>query len=610
MQRRGWTTWAWLGGLVLVTGCRDDVPVDPGDGSSSGTTGEPTSSTGLDATGTGEVTDGTDTDETGGVIEPAPLQAGVAMRYLDRPVGVSMAGYGGRTGGLGSAWAGAFFASRGFHALPTIKAMVLRAGEEELVLVKVPTMSSESGLTDAIVAKMMELHGVDLAGRIITGATHSHHVHARYWRLPDMLAEVGADTADEEVIDVLATAFADTIMDARNQLAPAQWAYGVQEDWDPSDLVYRDRRGENDFLYGKDPRLTMLAVRRPDGTPLAAVLNFGMHGTLLDSDNELLTEDAPGGLEMMFEQRFFEAHGEPILGMFMQAGGGDASPAGGQLGHEGIARAEVLGNAAAPSLLSLYDGLSWRDELALDVHSQRIELRYETFGYDEVPEFQGTWLGTPTTYTWGGWQCTNDAVPADDDPATSMEGLDKNCIPVELLLGRAPHPEAHQTYLSAARLDDLYLVTLPGEPAYSVMHYLREQMAARDPSATVLGLGYSQDHLLYLTHPDDWFQGGYESEMSLWGPFAARTLVDRQLEVVDQLLTGGDLPPFVEEAPTLAEPEAFEPRALESSDDPGTLVQDVTTGMMRTEVVRFGFEGGDPTLGAPRVRVQVDPGDG
>jgi hypothetical protein len=153
-------------------------------------------------------------------------------------------------------------------------------------------------------------------------------------------------------------------------------------------------------------------------------------------------------------------------------------------------------------------------------------------------------------------------------------------------------------------------VTLPGEPTSSVLNYLREQMAARDPALVVMGIGYSQDHLLYLTHPDDWFQGGYESMMSLWGPFAARTLVDRQMEVVDQLIAGTDLPPFEEESPTLAEPGSFEPRGYEASDDPGAVIEDVSTGMLRLEVVRFGFSGGDPSLGAPRVRVQVDPGDG
>jgi hypothetical protein len=271
----------------------------------------------------------------------------------------------------------------------------------------------------------------------------------------------------------------------------------------------------------------------------------------------------------------------------------------------------VLGHAAAPSLLALYEGLGWQDELVLDVHSQRIELRSETFGYDQSDEFTGEWLGMPQTYAWGGFQCTNDEVPADDDLATSMEGLPKNCIPVELLLGgQVPHAQFHQTYLSVARLSDVYLVSLPGEPTFSVMNYLRDQAAAISPEMAVIGLGYSQDHLLYLTHPDDWFQAGYESELSVWGPFAAQTLVARQLDVLARMRDGEDLEPFVEEAPSLAEPAAFEPRGYEGSDNPGAVIDDVATGMLRTEVVRFRFGGGDPALGAPRVRLQLDPGDG
>jgi hypothetical protein len=614
MTMRGSTNRILGVAALLLGGCGDSTGPADGTGSSTGTSTTGTSATtgeDLDGTATGTTASTTTAETTGGTVEPAPLEAGVAVRHLDRPVGISMAGYGGRTSGLASPWSGVFFASRGFYALPTIKAMVLRAGEEELVLLKLPTMSAESGITDAIAAKLLERHGVDLRGRIVTAATHSHHIHARYWRIPDQLGEVGLDRFDEELLDLLATEFADTIMAARDELAPAQWAHAALDGWDPGDEVYRDRRSENDFLYGKDPRLSMLAVRRPDGTPLAAIANFGMHGTLLGADNELLTEDAAGGLELVFEEQFFAAHGEPILGLFMQAGGGDASPAGGQLGHQGIARAEVIGHAAAPSLLSLYDSLEWRDELVLDVSSRRIELRYATFGYDQTDEFTGQWLGLPQTYEWGGWQCTHPDVPADDDPATSMEGLPKSCIPVELLLtGAVPHAEVHQTYLTAARLDELYLVTLPGEPTASVMQYLRERTSALDPGLAVMGIGYSQDHLLYLTHPDDWFQGGYESEMSLWGPFAARTLVDLQLATVDELRAGVDLPPLVEEAPSLAEPGAFAPRGTEASDNPGAVIEDVATGMLRTEVVRFRFGGGDPSLGAPRVRVQVDPGDG
>ncbi len=545
------------------------------------------------------------------------MQAGVAVRHLDRPVGISMAGYGGRLGGTDTPWNGIFFGTRGFYALPTIKVMVLESsGGERLVLLKTPLMSGESGVTDALVAQLQDEHGLDLAGRIITSATHSHPVHGRYWRLPDIFGAVGADTSDEELIDLLATEFAAAIVAAIDDLGPAQWGYAATEDWDPQDRVYSDRRSVNDFAYGKDPRLTLLAVRRPDGPPLATIVNFAMHGTLLDFDNELLTEDSAGGLEMVLEEQFHAAYGQPILGMFMQAGGGDAAPRGGFLGHDGIARAEVIGQQASPAILDLFEQIEWRDDAPIDVHSQRIDLTYEYFGYDDSDEFQGAPLGLPLPlpYTWGGFQCGSPSAPEDDDPATSMEGELKECIPVDaMLFGDVPHAEIHQTYLTTARLDELFLVTVPGEPTHSVMQYLRGQVAMRAAEgrpAEVMGIGYSQDHLLYFTHPDDWFQGGYEAQMSLWGPFAARTLIDTQMAVVDQMLGGADLDPFVEQSPTLAQPGTFSPRALEESLNAGEIVEDVTGDMMRTETVRLRFGAGDPTLGAPRVVVQVDRGDG
>jgi hypothetical protein len=276
----------------------------------------------------------------------------------------------------------------------------------------------------------------------------------------------------------------------------------------------------------------------------------------------------------------------------------------------------VIGQQAAPAILSLWEQLSWRDEALIDVHSQRLDLTYAFFGYDQSNEFQGAPLGLPLPlpYTWGGWQCQSPAAPEDDDPATSMEGVLKECIPVDvLLLGAVPNPEIHQTYLTTARLDELSLVTLPGEPAHSVLQYLRQQVALRATAgqpAEVMGIGYAQDHLLYLTHPDDWFQGGYETQMSLWGPFAARTFVDTHLGVVDQMLGGADLEPFVEQSPSLASPGGFSPRAIEESLDAGVLVQDVAGDAMRTQTVRLRFGGGDPSLGAPRVVVQVDRGNG
>lgn len=557
---------------------------------------------------TSEGSSGTTAEPPGGLAQ-GPLKAGVAVGHLTGPVGASMAGYGGRTPTNNTPWNDVLNGAAGFYGYGAAKAIALEVEGERLVLLKIPTMSSEASITEGTLAKLKDVHGIDLTGRLITGATHSHHNIARYWRLPKLLAAVGADSPDEEIIDRITTQLAQVVAAAIADLGPAEWGTAAAEDWDPDHHIYRDRRSANDPTYGKDPRLTILAVRRPDGTPMAAILNFGMHGTVFDSDNELFTEDAPGGLELKFEEHFFARSGTPIFAMFMQSGGGDASPAGDRFDHPGAARIELIGEDAAPKIYATYEDVAWKSELRLGVRSRRIDLTYAGIGYDKIPEFKNA---ADYPYTWGGWQCTGP-VPADDaNPATSSEGMPKDCTDIKTLIEQAgetvPHGEVHQMYTTVASLDDFFLVTLPGEPTYSVVKHVREELQARDVRGMVVG--YSQDHMLYLTHPDDWYQGGYESEMSLWGPLAATHIVGRQMELVEALKAGEGTPVWSEESANLSLPKPFEPRAIERSEDAGSLLQDVTSDIQRGDTVRLGWGGGDPSLGDPRVVLQVESSPG
>ncbi len=572
--------------------------------SSTSATGDPAPTTSgaagtdSDATSTGEPADG---------LASGPLLAGAAVGPLTGPVGASMAGYGGRTKVNDTAWNDVLNGASGFYGYGMAKAIALEVEGERLVLLKMPTMSAEASLTEGTIAKLKELHGIDLTGRLLTGATHSHHNIARYWRLPAALAGIGADSPDEEIIDRISTQLASVVKAAIDDLGPAQWGTGFADDWDPDGWVYRDRRGENDPTYGKDPRLTILAVRRPDGAPMAAILNFGMHGTVFDSDNELFTEDAAGGVEMKFEEHFFATTGQPIFGMFIQSGGGDASPGGDRLDHPGPARIELIGHDAAPKIHALYDELEWKDSATFGVRSRRIDLTYAGLGYDEIPEFKNA---ADYPYTWGGWQCDGGDDVDDANPATSMEGKPKQCTDVGTLLQTlgetVPHGEVHQMYTTVAALDDFYLVSLPGEPTYSVIKHLRAELGARGVRG--MAFGYSQDHMLYLTHPDDWYQGGYEAEMSLWGPLAGQHLVARQMELVEALANGEGTPVWSEESPNLSLPKPFEPRAHEQSEDAGSLVLDTVGDAARGTTVRLGWGGGDPGLGEPHVVLQVQDG--
>ncbi len=532
------------------------------------------------------------------------LSAGIAQGYLDSPVGVSMAGYGGRNDGLHSTWCESSKASRGFYGKMTIKTMALQVGTERLVFVKSPLMTSESFLTDAIAMELQTKYGLDLRGRLIMSATHSHHAPARFWPIPTSFGGIGLDTFDPEVTARMVSSFATVIKQSIDDLAPAEWAWSTFEDWDKDDLVYRDRRHENDPQWGKDPRLTVVAVRRPGGEMMASILNFPIHGTAFGGDNDFLTEDAPVAVENKVEEAWFAQTGKPLQAMFMQCAGGDAAPSGDALGHPTPARLEKLGVDAAHLILPHFSTLVWKSEMELAVRTIRVDFDHSNmYAYpDLVHEFEQE-DGAP--YQNGGWQCKAKNV----NPGESMAGKPKLCIDLTTFLGALdvtfPYGPLNQSLLSAARLDGLALITLPGEPTYSLVQYARKQIEGKTTGITsLMVVGYSQDYFLYLTAPTDWMLGGYESEMSLWGPAGGQFFADNSLALLKDIVAGNTQPAFWESSPTLSPPVAFTARAVEKSEDPNTVVQDAPDTVTRTTTFDFVWGGGDSNLGAPTVTLQ------
>jgi hypothetical protein len=539
-----------------------------------------------------------------------PLKAGASMVWANGPIGVSMAGYSEREG-LETAWSGLLKGSQGFYGRTNIKALALEVDGERLVFIKSPFMCSESYLTYATQRVLREEYGTNLDGRVISVAGHSHHNTARFWPVPPELAVVGGDSFDAEVADRLGRRLAYAVKLALDDLGPAEWGFTVIDDWDPDDKVYRDRRPVNDASYGKDPRVSLLGVRRPDGTPMTYMVNFPIHGTVLARENDLLTEDAPGYVERKIEERFFATYGQPVFGMHMQSAGGDAEPAGDSLNHPELARLERLGETAAAPIVDAWKTLTWRNTADLAVRSRLLELRHDRIYTGS--ELEDEFSGTNGPFTWGGWQCSGK----DTEPGQSMKGDIKQCVDVGSLLQlfniEVPYSEAHQVFLSAAQLSEVMFLTMPGEPTWSLVKYAREQIAQRQwngQNTTGVVLGYSQDYLLYLTAPDDWFLGDYESEMSFWGPEGGRWMVDRNLELIDDILAGYAAPTFYEETPYLTPQATFEARAIEVSLTAGQLHQAPDPSYARNETVTLRFGGGDPSIGSPAVVLEREDDSG
>jgi len=599
--------------VAALVGCREAAPAAVADGAGpvDAAVAQDHGDTGGAAADDGEVADASAWNPDAvvphlpGAPAAGPLQAGLGVVLAHGPIGVSMGGYAIRTDGAHTRWSGTLKGSAGMYGRLSIKALALQVGGEKLIVVKSPLLTSESYLLGRIEARVKDRTGVDLRGRIITGAGHSHHEVARFWPIPDGLSAIGLDTFDHEVAERLADHFAVAVQRALADLGPAEWAWATHENWDPTSLVYRDRRPANDPTWGKDPRLTLVGVRRPGApSPFALIVHFPIHGTVFGEDNDLLEEDAPGYIEHKIEDGWADSHGAPLATLFLQSAGGDASPAGDQLGHPPPARLERLGEIAAGLILPKVAALSWGAEMDLRVRTVRLDIDYAHLyaDADVAHEFEGDG-GQP--YTWGGWQCVVPGLPE----GKSMKGTPKQCVDLAVLLpafGEAlPFGELNQVVLTAARLSDLGLITLPGEPTWSLVQFARQQVEGQLAGlGALMVVGYAQDYFLYLTAPDDWLVGGYESKMSVWGPAAGRFFARSGLDLLGQLWAGKTLPTFWQASPSLTQPQPKAPRAEEGAIAPGQWVVQPPLEVSRTQVVELAFHGGDPAFSIPQVSIE------
>jgi hypothetical protein len=518
---------------------------------------------------------------------PSRLQAGVGTRRLDLPVGVALGGYS-RTKALdepGSNWAHQLPASRGVHVEPTARAVALTDGVTRVALVRLDVALTSPTLRSRLLA------GLEAAGehtKLILQSTHTHAGPARMLPPANLGSATGTDfvslvmdSEDPEVEDRMAKAAVAAVLDAFAGLKPV--SLGVAS-IDAADFN-RDRRCENDPLYGPGFRDTALTVLRFDevdaqGTPvrpLTALLHYAMHGTVLSSENTLQSTEAPGALELASA----DALGIPV--MYLQGAAGDVSPAGSPAGHDALQDLEVQGHTEAELAVEAWQRAApgpAPKTVRLELLERGVEVSRAAIGYapGEFPE-------------GGGIQC----LAGGDGACGAVESDPKDVVCFPLAVRRP-----FKTLLTLLRLGDVQFLSLPGEPGTGLS---RKLMAALGPlgAGTTLPLGYAQDHYGYLLETDDWLRGGYEPTISPWGwKFGPYLLsqVETFVGTVDAGQPAADVMPFTQD---------YTPRAIvDATGAPQTVTQPQDGERLTTHV--FAFEGGDPSLGTPQVALEQEDG--
>lgn len=531
------------------------------------------------------------------LVAGAPT-AGVAEGILEVPVGTPLSGYTGRCtcfGGEGkvdrrdSAYTYSFAPSAGVQTPIPIKVFWLTNGDQDLVLVKIDLIYSFDGLVEEMEARLSAATGKDLDGKVVVATNHTHGGTGDF---SDQVSYyLGSDRFNLEVFTRMAEQAEVVALDAYDALQPVKIGVGYAKDWDPDGLVYHDRRADNDGLQvfddipagsWKDPWLTMIRIDTLEDQPLGVLFDFGMHGTVLGGDNAMISTDAPGALEIVFQERF----DTPVVVGLLQGGAGDASPSGTDGGY---ARLETVGEHAADAMFSLWESIpTSADPIRLETASRSVkethadiavtrggtvDLRYAPYDEDLEPDNKvyaddGSLLSPIDEFN-----ALNGSAFCGENPAylpgyapAAVFPYDQ-CVSLDQLIGvidaffdltdeeRAlPLAEATRAAVTAVRLgpvpireadgstttDDLFVGFFPGEPTAYYTEQFRRRAASELGYQHAMAVGYAQDHEGYLLIPEDWLMGGYEIDINVWGPLQGEHIMEQLLAMAGETLSTTD----------------------------------------------------------------------
>lgn len=601
----------------------------------------------------------------GGTVSAGAVLAGTAEVILDLPIGSTQGAYASRaniagnlpTDGRVSPVAGRFQASIGVETAPRAKVLALRVGDEDLILVKLDLGVAPDGLAYDVASALGEAY----AGKVVIATGHSHASWGHL--IPNPVLTIGFGVFHS---DLYARVRDQLVAAAREAIAarvPAKIGVHHDGNFDPEDRVSRDRRAANDTLMGgkrKDRDLFVIRVDTAAGAPLAIVPIFGVHGTILDGDNNIVSTETTGAIDRAVE----EAFDSKVLVMHLQGAAGDVSPTGRGETTCGthkpcydFAAVESVGREARAAIVSAWTsaGAKLAASTEMEVLTRSIvegpdassfairngALRYAPWDPEREPdgviyEADGKTVKSPIDEfnAQAGAALCGEGTSL---PAKGMLGVSdllpyRACVllpsahrliqgvlnqPVE----QSPLCSTTRTVVSALRIGDFLVATLPGEP----VTLLADKVRAASPlgAEKTAVVGYAQSHVGYLLTPEDWLAGGYEPSINVWGPLEGEHIAEGAIDVLKLAVTttrenaetgtrvklsGGVTTPTGTPSASAGTVPSSLPEKLATRTGERPLSAQPKTSIERLQTATFVFEGSTPLLGNPKVHVEREEG--
>lgn len=396
------------------------------------------------------------------------IQVGVSKIDITPPIGVKMAGFAARLKD-----------SEGIHDPLFVRTIVIKCQKNLVSISSIDVSTLDKIIVDKIREFVSRYVNIPKENILIT-ATHTHS--------GPHTGKCGEDWTDLEWLGQLVKKVATSIIIAYKKLKVAKVGFGIGY----VDNISANRREPGGPI---DPYVRVIAFNDLKGDPIATLVNYSMHPVTLRYNNTLISADYPGYLCKYLDEWGYG------MGIFLQGTAGDIRPKiVEKLGTEydieiGYKEAERMGKILAAEAIKTRESIE-KFLTNVCVLTKRIEYELPTQKLPPLSEVESRIKGAE--------EKLRKAKSKEEAIKANWENYANRLL--KFMLKNRVKNNKIKTESMLIRINDVLIISLPGEPLVRIGMEIRERIGKKD----AVIVGYSNDSIGYIPSLHDFEKGGYE----------------------------------------------------------------------------------------------------
>lgn len=460
------------------------------------------------------------------------LNAGAARVDISPVVGVAHAGWGAQTHQV----------SVGNDMPLYVTALVVSNNDVELAIVDVDIGIFTSDQDEMIRRKIADESEIPFENiRLAYSHTHSGPITFGQW------IKEGIELANEWW-DTIPDACVTAVVDAKHNSVPARAGF-VRGRCDIN-INRRPARDNGELFTGRnwdgfvDNDVDVIAIDDAEENPIATIVNYAMHPTIMGHENDWVTPDFPGPMRSVVE------HVVGGLCLFLQGASGNQGPVHGFTGDLRVYRkaGSTLGAEAARVRLGI--DMRRREQRLDQILTSGADLGIYTdvpiSESDETVAVSNVTVNLPARKVLSLEEAkqifvnyadelasVRDAGASEEDVRAAVSKVMRANIQLSVARLSAKHQQDGKIPITAQsmRIGEVVLVSIPVEPFAEIAVEVKK----RSPSTNTVFSGFSNGHINYLPTDIAFEEGGYEVGVSVFAPGSADLAIEASLEAIENV---------------------------------------------------------------------------